>query len=265
MECASTTKKIENAAESLLLVLNTYMRDFEGKWISHVLGTPMRLQAGFNCGLVALRMGAEFICPESVHMYPTLLPLAKELGLTNEGEIFSSYHLGILAEQHYRLKAVVLSPFTSKDVVSHLARGYPLLLPYDADKSYAPCVMYGNRPHWAIVRGFVFRTDMHPSFAPLEIFSDADMEDELFSHTKQPSFPLPEPLHYNEDELYLICQHGKSKNPALWSYTSIQQSNNNLQLPNQQKKESGRWKIPDSLSELQNHIILLYPPDHPPQ
>ena len=128
---------------------------------------------------------------------------------------------------------------------------------YDADKSYAPCVMDGKRPHWAVVRGFLFRTDHHP---PSSFNVLLDVEDEQFSHTTQASLPLEEPLHYNEDELYLVCQHGKSKNPALWSYRTLQQSNNNLKHPNQEKKESGRWKIPDTLSELQDHIILLYPP-----
>jgi hypothetical protein len=123
-------------------------------------------------------------------------------------------------------------------------------------------VLHGKRPHWAVVRGFILRTDRHPT--PLDTLS-VDIEEEVFSYTNQSSLPLKDPLHYNEDELYLVCQHGKSKNPALWSYTTIQQSNSNLQFPNQEKKESGRWKIPDSLSELQNHIILLYPPDMPTQ
>jgi len=231
----------------------------------------VRLQSGFNCGLVALRMGAEFITPttaittsiaekhENVHT-TSLLALAIELGFTNEGEIFSSYDLGTLAQRYYGLKVDVKSHFTSKDIVAHLSLGYPLLLPYDADKSYAPCVLNGQRPHWAIIRGFIVRTADTSSLEPQQEY-EVDEEDEFFLHTKSSSSsPIGNQIEYNDESLYLICQHGKSKNIALWSFTAVQQSNSNLKVPNESKKESGRWKIPDTLCNLQNHIIFLYPP-----
>jgi hypothetical protein len=167
-----------------------------------------------------------------VHITPLLL-LARELGFTNEGmkrifcirqnllvnylllgEIFSSMNLAVLAERHYGLRVEVLRPFSSRDVIRHLLLGHPLLIPYpssllppctptssisftrtryDADKNFAPCITSGKHPHWAVVRGFVYKipdteseSPVHSHFSTPETFVELDADRPIWFYTTKP-------------------------------------------------------------------------------
>lgn len=65
---------------------------------------------------------------------------------------------------------------------------------YDADKNFAPCVTNGKHPHWAVVRGFVYKipemennTPVHTHFATNEAFVELDSDRPTWFHTTQSS------------------------------------------------------------------------------
>eukprot|EP00026_Physarum_polycephalum_P013481 Phypoly_transcript_13887.p1 GENE.Phypoly_transcript_13887~~Phypoly_transcript_13887.p1 ORF type:complete len:326 (+),score=82.77 Phypoly_transcript_13887:99-980(+) len=206
-----------------------------------------------------------------VHITPLLL-LAQELQFTNEGEIFSSDDLAVLGKRHYGLRVEVLRPFSSRDVIQHLLSGYPFLIPYDADKNFAPCVANGHRPHWALVRGFVYKlpeeasgSSVHLHFSANQNFVEIDSERTSWFHTTNPLQGATPPPQIDDAHLYLICQHGKSRNLALWNFASLAQSNGSLAQPDAVRMASGRWRIPSELSALRGSIVLLFPPSNTSQ
>ncbi|EFA80839.1 thrombospondin type I repeat-containing protein [Heterostelium album PN500] len=60
------------------------------------------------------------------------------------------------------------------------------------------------------------------------------------------------------DDIFLICQHPKSKVMALWEYTVLRDSNSNLETPDPQRLAENRWIIPARLDNLRNKWIFLY-------
>jgi hypothetical protein len=178
-------------------------------------------------------------------------------------------------------------------------------LRYDADKNFAPCVANGHRPHWALVRGFVYKlpeeasgSSVHIHFSAKEGFVEIDKDRTSWFHTIQPlqdiPFPFPlsplsspslfsllssilylalllniyswrtpratPPSHIDDAHLYLVCQHGKSRNLALWNFAALAQSNGSLATPDAERLASGRWRIPADLGALRGSVVLLFPP-----
>lgn len=172
---------------------------------------------------------------------------------------------------------------------------------YDADKNYAPCIAHGHRPHWALVRGFIYKlpngtsgSTAHLHFSFMEDSIENDRERPSWFHTTQflqdihgfsssstPSRftflfatsppilfhslfdPLPHPTlppQIDDEHLYLICQHGKSRNLALWNFAALAQSNGSLARPDEARRACGRWRIPDDLETLRASVVLLFPP-----
>ena len=112
----------------------------------------------FSCGLVALKLAADVlqISPsKSTDEIEDLLKVAQENGFTYRGEMFSAQDMGLLAKKYYHLNYDVLNNGLEDYVqlIKHLYRGYPVLVPYDADRNHEPCLKRGHKAHWAVVTG----------------------------------------------------------------------------------------------------------------
>lgn len=179
------------------------------------------LQEGPTCGLTALSMllnGAP---------NPTeLLQLAKQLGYTNNGEMFSAQNLFKLicdalnsanssaTEANRREKSTLNGMSVTETganecetempavecvlhqgrldcakVRSALQAGACIFVPYDPDYNHSPCLKYGHKAHWALIIGYLIN---------------------------------------ESNEYFVIARHGKAKNLAVWSMTSLSDSNANL-------------------------------------
>ena len=94
---------------------------------------------------------------KSTNEIEDLLKVAQENGFTYHGEMFSAQDMGLLAEQYYKLKYKVVNDSLEDylGLLHHLYQGYPVLVPYDADRNHEPCLKKGHKAHWAVVTGKV--------------------------------------------------------------------------------------------------------------
>jgi len=77
---------------------------------------------------------------------------------------YSSIHVSVFemqtfATQLYQCKAVVVEKSLSESssfILKELLLGHPVLVPYDNDKNFEPCLRKGHRAHWAVLTGTVF-------------------------------------------------------------------------------------------------------------
>lgn len=114
----------------------------------------------FSCGLVALKIAADILkVSKPCNDIPNLLRVAKDNGFTNDGEMFSAHDMGVLAKIFYNLKYKVIHNGLEKykSLIEHLYQGYPVLVPYDADRNHTPCLKQGHKAHWAVLTGTIFQ------------------------------------------------------------------------------------------------------------
>ena len=84
-----------------------------------------------------------------------LLKVAQDNGFTYHGEMFSAWDMGSLAKKYYELTFdVIINGLEDYvQILNHLCKGYPVLVPYDADRNHEPCLKKGNKAHWAVITG----------------------------------------------------------------------------------------------------------------
>ena len=61
-----------------------------------------------------------------------------------------------LASNIYKCQAKVLTGnmFDNREtLLFHILHGHPILVPYDNDKNFEPCLKYGHKAHWAVLTG----------------------------------------------------------------------------------------------------------------
>lgn len=169
--------------------------------------------------------------------------------------------------------------------------GYPILVPYDADRNNQPCELKGSKAHWAVIKGFMLPminvdvllpkcTDPVPPFL-LSLFPERSRFDTLIScnqfkyfafdpTTQTQSHIVPESHFYGtpeqilslemlEEFMYVIVRQSKSRMQGIWKWKDLCKSNAGLLLPSADRKKQNRWKIPDTLEALQNKFVLLSP------
>lgn len=111
-----------------------------------------------SCGLVALKLAGDILKrPQSncTNKIEDLLKVAQDNGFTYHGEMFSARDMGLLAKKYYELTFDVINSGLDDyvQILDHLCRGYPVLIPYDADRNHEPCLKKGNKAHWAVITG----------------------------------------------------------------------------------------------------------------
>ena len=142
--------------------LYTVKKFFRGKYPS--VKTHVLFISEYRCGLIALKLAADILKTSgSLASLPTtgeneiaeLLQLSKESCFTYWGEMFSAKDMVSLARMYYGMNYQVGSSGLEDymKVVNHIVQGYPVLVPYDADRNNEPCLKRGHKAHWVVVTG----------------------------------------------------------------------------------------------------------------
>lgn len=196
------------------------------------------LQEGPSCGLAALCMAGQLVKLEKCPPYLSLrniLEIAQIRGYSSQGEMFSAANMCQLAQDMLNCPVqLVQDGFKPrKDIILHLLKGHPILVPYDADLNHEPCCRNGHKAHWAVLTGVVVVTsrklDLSTGFSrdpSLPILFHANTNND--SRADHCHIPLMlESLVGNED-IYLYAKQGKSCHVGLWNYEALASSNSNL-------------------------------------
>lgn len=207
--------------------------------------------------------------------------------MTYRGEMFSAYNLANLAETYYQgeISAKVWNkPWDSKflkRMLKGLLEGQLFLIPYDTDKRNNPCLNHGNTAHWCLLKGFIIGTtekvtleqnvscvkqsdygnfvyfynledistiELSKDFSPIGISRQTSMSEEYDLMIEGGKIGI------REDLVWVITQHGKSKNQCVWRFTDLKASNHNLFTYDRDKEG---LKVPPELELLRGKAVIL--------
>lgn len=193
------------------------------------------LQDGPTCGLIALKLAADILKTSgSLASLPTtgeneiaeLLQLSKESCFTYWGEMFSAKDMVSLARMYYGMNYQVGSSGLEDymKVVNHIVQGYPVLVPYDADRNNEPCLKRGHKAHWVVVTGCLI--GLEDTETKTQTCIDSYEEIPVYPLLKDGKSSLPS--SFGSKDLFLIVRHGKSRHCSLWPWVDLYKSNNNL-------------------------------------
>ncbi|CAE1258186.1 unnamed protein product [Acanthosepion pharaonis] len=110
------------------------------------------LQKGPQCGFAALIMAAHIWKKDDLTL-DLLVKIGKQKGYTIQGELFSAYFMEDLAQEFCSAQVVDSANLCPNVIWECLLQGYLLLVPYDSDKNYHPCLQNGHKAHWALLTG----------------------------------------------------------------------------------------------------------------
>lgn len=214
------------------------------KRIASILHLLPHKQEGPSCGLAALSMAitslihehedlnGDYLSNNTDHNFGILnelLNIARELGVSKQGELFAAEWLAAVAVNfHTRIQAQV-ERFHSPEGLLRLMNGKSLvLICYDKSGNYEPCLANGECAHWAIICGLIT--------AP-------------------------------GNEYYVTAYHGRSKHPQVWALKDLYASNMQLNrckssvighdfvIPG--VDNSANAKTPGDLSECLRGLVVL--------
>uniref|UniRef100_A0A915IMU5 VWFA domain-containing protein n=1 Tax=Romanomermis culicivorax TaxID=13658 RepID=A0A915IMU5_ROMCU len=217
------------------------------------------LQSGPKCGLVALKMAAQsFDIEISVE---DIFRIAKESGITSNGEIFSAKWMGDLAYRSLNVHSVFLEndpdqpKRTLNSMMATLLDGDLILLPYDADKNNEPCCCRGHSAHWSIIIGFI--APHYDNLRDCPHFISDSFIDDLFWLTHDNHSYKYENICI--ENIYFIAAHGKSKHYNLWKGVDLLRSNSQLtELCPKRECDGLKYILPrNGVKELQNIMLIL--------
>lgn len=162
------------------------------------------------------------------------------------------------------------------EIIEHLCLGQPILLPYDADANYEPCLKGGKRAHWAAVTGFVlslqgdYTTEClkNLDFSCCTVVALPDNHslvhiDGSDSKKATSTFQLFKSF-LPKSQLYVYARQGKSKRIQIWNFNQLCTSNRNLSQVSSKildDPERVRMVYPengDLTMSLANQFILVY-------
>ncbi|GFS32342.1 UPF0692 protein C19orf54 homolog [Trichonephila inaurata madagascariensis] len=183
------------------------------------------IQEGPCCGIVALSMASQFF-PNKHKTAEEILATAKLLEFTKSGEMFSAFNMATLASSVIGCEASVISNLSqnSRDILHNICLGYPVLIPYDADKNHEPRLNKGQNAHWAILCGMIlFVPDDHSS-----VLDKFTADNEMSNVYNMASGTETEEILNFASEILILAYQGKSKHFGIWNLNALIQSNNNL-------------------------------------
>jgi len=213
-----------------------------------------------------------------------MLETGQYLSLTKQGEMFSAEGLAKLAEtvlQIQNIEATVYEDILAnqKLIVRHLAKGWPLLVPYDADKNHEPCIKSGHSAHWAIISGFCLAikedtesvstgwvdvNSLMTEYGAHSFYCDDTNESKYL--ILQPSINTPrkslDPLIDCAEKILLFARQGKSSRVALWPLAQLNLSNNSLEEVDRKRLNHSEYVIPEDgrlRKTLCGKFVLLKP------
>ncbi|XP_063957820.1 actin maturation protease-like isoform X1 [Lytechinus pictus] len=187
-------------------------------------------QQGTTCGLVALSMAASML-KSSGKSLDVVLNAAREKGYTLQGEMFSASNTLKFAEEEFNLTGQLLCgdlQLHKHDVISHLAKGLPALVPYDKDFNHEPTTRKGHSAHWAVLTGFVLVLPEDVNVPPC---CHGDNISSNITYTPPWSDDMMAILPHlisRASLVFVFARQGKSRLLGAWQYDILARSNRNL-------------------------------------
>lgn len=162
-----------------------------------------------------------------------------------------------------------------------------LLLAYDADKDNTPCCLGGKRAHWTIIKGIVFGCASRSATASTcsttpkngsaaDGNNDAATTTPIESQDSLKLIPLSkdakvnvqstkptvaseaDAINVDASDVWFICQHAKSKRPALFNALALLKSTAQLSVPDTSRNTNGEYRMPASLIDcLANKLLVV--------
>ncbi|KAL1129862.1 hypothetical protein AAG570_012806 [Ranatra chinensis] len=147
---------------------------------------------------------------------------AKDQGYTKYGEMFSVNNMKSLINASplsIWFDAVIYSGGIlprKKQIIAAMCKGALILIPYDADKNYAPVCLMGHKAHWAVLCGIID----------------------------------------DSKNCVVVARQGKSKYVSLWLLDELDRSNNNLMECDPERAKCGFVISDLSLELAGKYIVL---------
>lgn len=230
-ELVNPEEEMKQTVERLPSWRQTSSQESRTLWVACNHQVRYISQEGPTCGLVALCMAASMI-QSPIKSPAAVLASARQQGYTIQGEMFSASNTLKFAETEFDMTGRLLSGGLEshvEEVVIHLARGLPVLVPYDKDSNNEPAAKKGHSAHWAVLTGFLLALP-HDVSLPLSCHGDNSTPD-LVCHLPPWSADmmsiLPQ-LLCQTSQLYVFARQGKSRLLGAWRYDTLAQSNKNL-------------------------------------
>ncbi len=106
-------------------------------------------------------------------------------------------------------------------LIECILRGQLIMIAYDCDFNFEPCLKNGKKAHWALVHGFFYSLP----------FECLDKEHNL-THFNSNCYKLNKNDDFKHcfdridfEKFYVFAKHGKSKHSAIWSLKHLLLSN----------------------------------------
>ncbi|KNC86149.1 hypothetical protein SARC_01718 [Sphaeroforma arctica JP610] len=213
-----------------------------------------------------------------------LLVYAITKGITTYGEFFSSTSLADLALRYYNRQVRCVKNWTCSELASQLHSGRLALVPYDADFNHQPCSKKGIKAHWAVLTGMVWisHSDANESANTLQVEAcdvcvlenGQTVQDDLRNirvatiatpiDTESTNAPTEMKTHNTSDitrletrNAYVLARHGKSSHLALWSLSSLFESNAQLTCMDPTISPAITQRYPPLAEGLCSSIVML--------
>ncbi|GIY32216.1 UPF0692 protein C19orf54 homolog [Caerostris darwini] len=209
------------------------------------------IQEGPCCGIVALSMASQFF--NRIVSPSEILIAAKALNFTKSGEMFSAYNMAKLASSLISCEASVINNLSPYEILNHIADGWPVLIPYDADKNHEPCLNNGRNAHWAILCGICFSVSDEANLL-LDTCNAIDKTSNIYNLTCK---TLTKHLLNNAERVCVYAYQGKSKRLAAWQIDTLLESNKNLFEATKKYSHYDMIIPSNGLLELNDKAVLL--------
>ncbi|XP_054169095.1 actin maturation protease-like [Oppia nitens] len=192
------------------------------------------LQSGPKCGLVALLMCQSLVLNHNSYLtQEDLFESAKQMGFSKTGEMFSVENMAKLTHRLLSVETEIKVNLNERinELVSHLAKGLPVLVPYDSDANHEPTLLGGQRAHWAIILGFCIIVNKS-NINNIDLCGIRDQYNHQLYHLKPKHLLTKCVLDIIDNRKYkkilVYAKQGKSKYLHIWSFNRLCQSNCNL-------------------------------------
>ena len=285
IEALTLEKQGEVLIEKLANFLYKNNEETEGgSYLAIINRTPWQQQAGPSCGIAVLNMLHKYIESNAKEMHKnnvefsmcnciklerknlnitdskSAINFALKLGISSDGEMFCAQNLTYFANRFYKmnLKLQEVCDNTSHIVLKSIAKGHPILLPYDRSLSnHEPGNYSGHQSHWALIVGIILKEKntskllRHPfKFEHYSVI--LNLVDAMAIDTGNVDELLELYEGVNLNDFLLICVHGMSAQPFVCSYETLFASNRQLY-----ETKSKFYLSADDLEHLRNKIIFV--------
>lgn len=219
------------------------------------------LQKGPQCGFAALIMAAHIWKKDDLTL-DLLVKIGKQKGYTIQGELFSAYFMEDLAQEFCSAQVVDSANLCPNVIWECLLQGYLLLVPYDSDKNYHPCLQNGHKAHWALLTGcFLVLKESAEIFLNKYFERDSNVPRLFHAEVDGPvDGVLSKKLLGYMENAFVYTMQGKSRRPGVWSLKDLIASNQNLFKVSPGRNNETYVIPPNGIeNELCGKIVILKP------